>query len=110
MKVYISGPMTGKPDLNFPEFMATEDKLQEQGWIVINPARMPQGLSYAEYMKLDLFLLGMCEAIYLLEGWQHSKGARAELSFAISLGLTILGDNVNLSEIDAFQQVLQPAA
>lgn len=110
MKLYISGPMTGKPDLNFPAFMAAEAKLQAKNVIVINPARMPQGLSYAEYMKLDLFLLGMCDAIYLLDGWQHSKGARAELSFAISLGFTIVGDNVKLSEIDAFQQVLQPAA
>ena len=36
--VYLSGPMTGLPDLNFPAFHAAADKLRSQGVQVVNPA------------------------------------------------------------------------
>ena len=40
MRIYISGPMTGKPDLNEPLFRSTEERLREMGHEVFNPHSM----------------------------------------------------------------------
>ena len=42
MRVYCSGPMTGKPDLNRPAFDAAEKRLTAQGHFVINPHRISE--------------------------------------------------------------------
>ena len=39
MIVYIAGPMTGLPDLNYPAFNAAEEALTAAGHAVLNPAR-----------------------------------------------------------------------
>jgi hypothetical protein len=41
-------------------------------------------------MKIDYCLLEMCDGIFMLGGWQNSKGACAELSYAKSLGKKVL--------------------
>ena len=38
--IYIAGPMRGYEDGNFPAFDRQARVLEEQGWIVINPAEM----------------------------------------------------------------------
>lgn len=40
MKLYIAGPMTGLPDLDFPAFHEAAAKLRAQGHEVINPAEI----------------------------------------------------------------------
>ena len=37
-RIYISGPMTGMPEHNFPAFHAAADRLRKAGWSVVNPA------------------------------------------------------------------------
>jgi hypothetical protein len=44
-KIYLSGPMTGLPDLNFPAFHAEAARLRALGYDVINPAELPEGIS-----------------------------------------------------------------
>lgn len=39
MKVYISGPMTGLPEFNYPAFFAAAEALEARGYETINPAR-----------------------------------------------------------------------
>jgi hypothetical protein len=41
-------------------------------------------------MAIDYKLLELSEAIYMLDGWQKSKGACAELSYAKSLGKKVI--------------------
>ena len=54
MRIYISGPMTGKPDLNEPLFRSTEERLREMGHTVFNPCNLPKTLSYRTALKEDL--------------------------------------------------------
>lgn len=92
MKVYLSGPMTGLPDNNFPAFHAVAQALREAGEDVVNPAEInpDASLSWEECMRADIKALCDCDAIYLLPGWEQSKGAHLELHVAHRLGLKVL--------------------
>lgn len=41
-------------------------------------------------MAADLAAVRSCDAIYLLKGWERSRGAKKELAEAITHGLTIM--------------------
>lgn len=91
MKVYLSGPMTGIKDFNFPTFHAAAAKLREQGHHVFNPAETEPQPSYKDYLRIDLnWIMENAEAIAMLPGYSKSKGAMAELSLANALGLEVL--------------------
>lgn len=93
MNIYIAGPMTGKPELNFPAFFSAEEHLRKAGHNPINPARLNQevGMEHDEFVVLDLEIIAvMADAIALLPGWEQSVGAYQEYSLAIDLKLQIL--------------------
>ncbi|MEN3260040.1 DUF4406 domain-containing protein [Sodalis endosymbiont of Spalangia cameroni] len=85
--IYIAGPMTGKPDFNRTAFSLAAVRLSAQGAIPLNPAILPEGLSEADYMRIGLAMLQCADGIYLLDGWQDSAGACAEVALAKKLGL-----------------------
>lgn len=89
--VYLSGPMTGLPDLNFPAFTAAATQLRSQGLRVINPAELnpDQNASWHDCMRADIKALCDCNAIALMPGWERSAGANLELHIAHRLGLRI---------------------
>lgn len=89
-KIYIAGPMTGYKDFNHLSFFNAALELELKGYIVLNPASLPAGLSQKEYMSICLPMVTCCDAIYLLDGWEDSKGANAECTLAEKLGLTII--------------------
>lgn len=93
MKVYISGPITGLPYEEAEKaFNDAEIRLQEQGYEVVNPLNngLPTSATWNEHMRADLKLLLDCDAIYLLKGYQNSKGAMIEYDLAIKLGYHII--------------------
>lgn len=87
--VYIAGPMTGLPDFNRPAFFAAEQILKAHGHIVLNPAVLPDGLEYEDYMGISEAMLIRADCIYLLNGWEHSQGAMRERSTAIARNMFI---------------------
>ena len=92
MKVYISGPMTGTTDY-MERFSKAQKYLESLGHSVINPAlvtsNLPEDTTQKEYLSLDLTMLRMCDAIYMLNGYENSKGALAELHTAKAIGCEI---------------------
>ena len=91
-RVYIAGPMTGLPDLNFPAFHAEAVRLRALGHLVVNPAEVnpDKGMSWTDCMRSDIAELVKCDAIRLLPGWEFSKGATLEEHIAERLGLQII--------------------
>ncbi|GEM_PF-350229 len=89
--IYIAGPMTGLPDLNFPAFNAAANELRVEGWHVENPAEhgIVDGAQWSDYMHTDLQQLSTCCAIYLLPGWSKSRGATLEAHVAKALGMAV---------------------
>lgn len=103
-KVYIAGPMSGIKDHNKPAFDNAEDRLREDYIFkeIMNPIntelshRVQAGElmgeeAYRLCMALDLkFICEEATALYMLKGWENSKGAKAEHATAVCLGLDII--------------------
>lgn len=92
MLIYISGAITDNPNYK-DEFQKAEQWLMLKDYTPINPARfitnLPK-LTEEQIMKIDYCLLEICDGIFMLGGWQESKDACAELSYAKSLGKKVL--------------------
>ena len=91
MRIYISGPITNVIDYK-EKFARAEQNLKAKypDAEIINPTVLDKlPLTYDEYMELDLRLLGMCEGIYMLKGWEDSKGANREYGYALAKGKAI---------------------
>jgi hypothetical protein len=106
--LYIAGPMSGYPDFNFPAFHAAEAVLLDQGYLVVNPARIdetdgwPAGAKHPEdgsttidddsrraFLRRDFLEMLRCDGLVLLDGWSESVGANAELAVARMAGLPV---------------------
>ena len=87
MKIYISGAITNNPNY-LQDFKKAEKLLTEQGHTVINPCKS-KGFTYREYINMGLCELMHCDAIYMLNGWMGSVGARLEFNYAHSVGMKI---------------------
>lgn len=89
MNIYIAGPMTGLPDLNYPAFHQAAKQLTAQGHTPINPANttLPNNSTWLQYMQDCIPKLIHADAIALLPGWQNSTGATIEANLAQSLGI-----------------------
>jgi hypothetical protein len=57
---------------------------------VLNPAILPDGLQHGQYLQITLAMLEQADAIFLLNGWEKSKGATREFDRACELGLLFL--------------------
>lgn len=94
MRVYISGAITGNDNYK-EDFARAERELSAAGHEVINPVKLedilPQ-LTYEEYMKLDLALLDVCDAIFMLYDWKKSRGANREYGYALAKGKMMMGN------------------
>lgn len=91
--MYLSGAITGTNDY-LVRFSLLEGKLKSDGYEVINPAavnaRLPNSLTWDEYLSIDLAMLDVADAIYLMDGWRNSRGARAEAEHAMRSGKAIM--------------------
>ena len=108
-RCYIAGPIayTAGARERFTDAMGTVEAL---GYEPINPFNVtpakhdgecPPGYNPGEgkhdhtssacYMRADLAALLTCDAIYMLHGWQESRGATVEHDAAVACGMTILG-------------------
>ena len=98
-KVFISGPMTGKPDLNREAFADVASKLRKHGFAVTNPHELPEpeGLNGDQEHDWRLYLarnvrellLGGYTHVVVLDGWKESRGSMIEVSCACQTDLKV---------------------
>lgn len=107
-KIYISGPMSGYDDFNFPAFNTKQKELEADGWIVFNPANkddeeavktdpsfakgdakalMKTGFNFRKVYTWDVDKVIEADAIYMLKRWEHSPGAVGEHASAVVMQL-----------------------
>lgn len=96
MLYYISGKITDvsreKELENKQMFYQAENDLVARGFEVFNPAKLDElGRSWEWYLARDLkWIYENKPALYMLPGWQESRGARLERQLALLLHLPIV--------------------
>lgn len=102
--IYISGPMTGILDYNYPAFDAAEK------WLgvlypeaeIVNPAKNfkgQTGLPYRDYIRRSFEQVLESTDVYVLRGWLKSRGACAEVKMAELLDLNVIFEEVLRGEL-----------
>ena len=95
MKIYISGD-TGAEDY-VERFMEAEETLSRKGDTVLNMAAMellyPE-LGQEECMALTFGIIDVCDAVYMLGGWDESGQSMREFCYAFARDKLIKGDVV----------------
>lgn len=91
-RIYISGAMSGQPELNFPLFHSEAARLRSLGFDVVNPAEINPDttMSWHECLRKDLQELLTCDTIAMLPGWEGSQGAHLELHVAHRVGIKVV--------------------
>jgi len=108
--VYLSGKMTGitKEDYTqrfsiaaencIAEILESDEVSDDCFCHVVNPVELGEELednmigeipTWYDYMVHDLHELLNCDAIYMLKGWEDSKGAKIEHNLAKGLGIKV---------------------
>ena len=96
---YLSGPMSGLQDHNFPEFCKWAAVLRDLGYDIINPAEYDEAetsdpeawkIGWEACLRRDLGLLVCrCEGVFVLKDWRDSIGATLEVFVASTLNLPV---------------------
>ncbi len=89
MIVYLAGPITGVKDYKHI-FNGWEKKLSASGHLVLNPARLPKGMPLESYMPICMAMIDQADTVALLPGWEESKGALLERTYAVYQGKVIM--------------------
>lgn len=101
MILYISGPMTGIKDKNFPAFEDATMHLRNAGYQVVSPHELESELvrfTWEDCLRRDIQAEMACHSIATLPGWKKSKGAKLEVYIAQALGYEVHTINYWLKE------------
>lgn len=89
--VYLSGDLFNE-DCRI-NFTLAQNFLEDLGYVVINPIQLKKiadSLAQEQIMQIRYRLVEMTNIIFMVSGWQRSKSANAELSYAKSLGKKVM--------------------
>jgi hypothetical protein len=100
MLLYTAGPYSGKNrverDHNIKVAREIAADLWRRGYAVICPHTNTawfdddfQDITWEMYMAGDLEIVSRVDAVIMLPGWEHSRGANMEREHAISLGIPV---------------------
>lgn len=89
MKVYIAGKITGDPDY-WEKFLWAQEDLERQGFTVLNPADLPEGMRPADYMRICLSMMESADVVAFLPDYTESRGAQLEWAWCQYVGKTTM--------------------
>lgn len=98
MKIYIAGKISGDPDykLKFQDVdfniwrglgLASYDTTPPRydpalvEPVVLNPARLPEGMEPADYMRICFAMIDSADLVMFLPDWADSQGATLEMYY-----------------------------
>lgn len=87
--IFVCGPMTGIENFNYPAFHDAAAKLRALGYTVLSPAENPVCETWAAYMRNSIAQVLRCDCVAVLDGWEHSRGAKIECELAWELHIPV---------------------
>lgn len=103
-KYYLAGPMSNIPQFNYPRFFELARILREEGFTIVSPAELDSpetvkaamaspdgslgsgvvnGETWGDFLARDVKLVADdVDGVFVMEGWESSKGAKLELFVA----------------------------
>jgi len=91
-KIYIAGKVTGckYTELTF-KFGEAEQLWKSKGYEPIVPINLiDQDTPWNDAMKVCFEQIANCDAVYMLNDWQDSTGAKLEHTKALELGIEVI--------------------
>ena len=88
--VYVAGPVSGIEDFNRSAFERAEYVIKECDGFPMSSRQLPEGMSQAAYMDICFAMIRASELLYMLRGWENSKGAVAEHAYALKIEKVII--------------------
>lgn len=80
MKVYIAGKITG--DRTYREkFQRAKKEMEKEGFIVLNPAELPEGMLASDYMRICFAMMECADVVAFLPDYSQSRGALLEFDW-----------------------------
>ena len=101
MKVYVAGAISGIPDYR-DKFGIARNALEREGYTVLNPAVLPEGMEKKDYMRICFAMIDTADVITFLPNWENSKGANVERAYVTYNEKPIL----QLESLTAYQNAL----
>lgn len=101
-RIYLGGPMRGYDLWNFPAFDEGCRVLREFGYDVISPHEHDEQLGFSRHAETlegfdlratflwDVEQVCAADGVVVLDGWETSKGATAEVAVARAIGIPVL--------------------
>ena len=72
LKIYIAGKITGDPDYA-EKFNTAAREYENKGYIVLNPAMLPEGMLPSDYMRICLSMIDTADVVAFLPGMKPAK-------------------------------------
>lgn len=89
-KAYIAGKIEGDPDYR-TKFIRAENYYCLCGSLIpLNPAKLPEGMTKAWYMRMCFAMIDEADIVLFLPDWEQSQGARLEHMYAEYTGKKII--------------------
>ena len=98
--VYIAGPYRARTEWEIKKNIDAAEKVALNYWLrgyaVFCPHKntgfMGGAAPDSVWLEGDLEILGRCDVIVMMSGWERSEGAKAELAHAKARGLEVVYD------------------
>lgn len=91
-RIYIAGGIEGLDiKQRKQDFREVEMRLRDEGYVTRNPFDngLPDDARREDHIRADLKMMLECDEIYMMRGWEWSKGASRERDVALECGLKI---------------------
>lgn len=80
-KIYIAGKITGDPNYKDKFANMESELLKMPGTVIINPAKLPQGLTPADYARICFAMIDSSDIVVFAPNYKKSQGALLEMQY-----------------------------
>lgn len=85
-KIYIAGKITGDPNYKDKFANIESELLKMPGTVIINPAKLPQGLNPADYARICSAMIDSSDIVVFASDYKESSGALLEMQYCKYVG------------------------